>query len=97
MTVRECLGAHVHSASFLARLGKKGAPKVYGRVEEVKEIYARQAVHGDAPRGVYADACNAAVVLLYAARPSGSASKYNAWRGRPLFARVKLKRERNRP
>lgn len=37
--------AHVLSVSLLACPGKKGAPTVYGRGEEAKEIYARHAVY----------------------------------------------------
>lgn len=83
MTVREwsVVDTRVLSASFLARLGKKGAPKVYGRVEEVKEICEHRT---RGCTGVYADACNAAEPLPHAyvlnvhTTYGGPANKYNA-------------------
>lgn len=39
------LSVRVSSSLLLVRLGKKGAPKVYCRGGELKEIYARHAVH----------------------------------------------------
>lgn len=68
----------------------EGAPKVYGRGKEVKEIYARQAVNAVLARGravvcTYMCVCDAREReegrILIRARvhvPGGPANKYNA-------------------